>query len=154
MGRVRVNRVWAVAAQAVETEVPGGQPAAHEVVVVAIAAEETAARLIRRGGQLAGRLHGELHVVTVRSERLTQKQSRLLDTYREITQALGGHFQTLERTGGIGDTLVTYVRQVHATQIVMGETSRNRWAGFWRGDIIKFVLRQTQGVDVHVISRD
>ncbi|WP_211334212.1 hypothetical protein, partial [Deinococcus radiophilus] len=26
--------------------------------------------------------------------------------------------------------------------------------GFWRGDIIKFVLRQTQGVDVHVINRD
>lgn len=141
-------------AQAVELDVPDGQPAAHEVVVVAIAAEATAARLIRRGGQLAGRLHGELHVVTVRLERPSQEQSRLLDTYREITQALGGAFHTLERQGGIGGTLVAYARQVHATQIVMGETSRSRWAEFWRGDVIRYVLRETRGVDVHVISRD
>lgn len=141
-------------AQAVELEVPDGQPAAHEVTVVAIAAEDTAARLIRRGGQLAERLHGDLHVVTVRSERLTQEQSRLLDTYREITEALGGHFEVLEKGEGVGAALVNYVRKVHATQLVMGETSRSRWAEFWRGDIIKYVLRETQGVDVQVISRD
>ncbi|MFB9081110.1 sensor histidine kinase KdpD [Deinococcus wulumuqiensis] len=141
-------------AQAVEMEVPDGQPAAHEVVVVAIAAEETAARLIRRGGQLSERLHGELHVVTVRPERLGQEQSRLLDVCREITDALGGHFEVLERDKGIGAALVAYAGRVHATQIVMGETSRSRWAELLRGDIIKFVLRETRGVDVHVISRD
>lgn len=141
-------------AQAVEMDVPDGQPAAHEVVVVAIAAEDTAARLIRRGGQLAERLHGELHVVTVRSERLTQEQSRLLDVCREITAALGGHFEVLEPGEGMGAALVGYSRRVHATQMVMGETSRSRWAELLRGDIIKYVLRQTRGVDVHVISRD
>ncbi|MFB9084493.1 sensor histidine kinase KdpD [Deinococcus wulumuqiensis] len=125
-------------AQAVEMEVPDGQPAAHEVVVVAIAAEETAARLIRRGGQLSERLHGELHVVTVRPERLGQEQSRLLDVCREITDALGGHFEVLERDKGIGAALVAYAGRVHATQIVMGETSRSRWAELLRGDIIKF----------------
>ncbi|EYB68883.1 KdpD-related protein [Deinococcus phoenicis] len=141
-------------AQAVELEVPEGQPAAHEVIVVAMAAEATAARLIRRGGQLAERLHGELHVVSVRPERLSQEQARLLDTCREITQALGGHFELLEGAGGVGMALVAYARRVHATQIVMGETSRSRWAELFRGDIIKYVLRETQGMDVHVISRD
>ncbi|GHG02845.1 sensor histidine kinase [Deinococcus piscis] len=141
-------------AQAVEMDVPDGQPAAHEVVVVAIAAEDTAARLIRRGGQLAERLHGELHVVTVRSDRLTQEQSRLLDVCREITAALGGHFEVLEPGEGVGAALVGYSRRVHATQMVMGETSRSRWAELLRGDIIKYVLRETRGVDVHVISRD
>ncbi len=141
-------------AQAVEMEVPDGQPAAHEVIVVAIAAQETAARLIRRGGQLAERLHGELHVVTVYTERITQEQSRMLDTCREIAKALGGHFEVLDNTGSIGSAIVTYAKRVHATQIVMGETSRSRWAEFWRGDIIKYVLRETQGVDVQVISRD
>ncbi|MFC4453568.1 universal stress protein [Deinococcus sonorensis] len=141
-------------AQAVELDVPDGQPAAHEVIVVAMAAEATAARLIRRGGQLAERLRGELHVVSVRPGRLTQEQSRLLDTCREITQALGGHFELLDGTGDVGMTLVAYARRVHATQIVMGETSRSRWAELFHGDIIKTVLRGTQGTDVHVISRD
>lgn len=141
-------------AQAVELEVPEGQPAAHEVIVVAMAADGAATRLIRRGGQLAERLHGELHVVTVRPGRLSQEQARLLDTCREIAQALGGHFESLEGAGGVGAALVTYARQVHATQIVMGETSRSRLAELFRGDIIKYVLRETQGMDVHVISRD
>ena len=122
--------------------------------MVAIAAEDTAARLIRRGGQLAERLHGELHVVTVRSEPLTQEQARLLDVCREITAALGGHFEVLEPGEGMGAALVGYSRRGHATQMVMGETSRSRWAELLRGDIIKYVLRQTRGVDVHVISRD
>ena len=141
-------------AQAVELEVPEGQPAAHEVVVVAMAAEGTAARLIRRGGQLAERLRGELHVVTVRPARLTPEASRMLDTCREITEALGGGFRVLDNVGTVGATLVAYARAVHATQIVMGETSRSRWAELLRGDIIKYVLRGTQGMDVHVISRD
>ena len=141
-------------AQAVEMDMPDGQPAAHEVVVVAIAAEGTAARLIRRGGQLAERLRGELHVVTVRPARLTPEASRMLDTCREITEALGGEFRVLDNLGTVGATLVAYARAVHATQIVMGETSRSRWAELLRGDIIKYVLRGTQGMDVHVISRD
>lgn len=141
-------------AQAVEMVVPDGQPAAHEVVVVAIAAEETAARLIRRGGQLAERLRGEFHVITVKPERLTSDQSQMLDTCREITEALGGQFEVLDRGESIGAALVTYANKTHATQIVMGETSRSRWAEFWRGDIIKYVLRETRSVDVHIISRD
>lgn len=141
-------------AQTVEANPPDGQPGAHEVVVVAVAAEGTALRLIRRGGQFAGRLHAELHVVTVGGSRLTQEQSRLLDTCREITQALGGTFEVLAPQGGVGDTLVAYARRVNATQIVLGETSRSRWRELLRGDIIKFVLRETRDVDVHVIGRD
>ncbi|MFC3834274.1 sensor histidine kinase KdpD [Deinococcus rufus] len=141
-------------AQTVELEPPDGQPGVHEVVVVAVAAEGTALRLIRRGGQFANRLHAELHVITVNTARLTPEQSRLLDTCREITQALGGTFEVLPPQGGVGDTLVAYARHVNATQIVLGETSRSRWLELLRGDIIKFVLRETRDVDVHVISRD
>ncbi|THF83996.1 sensor histidine kinase KdpD [Deinococcus sp. KSM4-11] len=141
-------------AQTVEAEAPDGQPGANEVVVVAVAAEQTALRLIRRGGQFTGRLHAELHVVTVRSARLTPDQARLLDTCREITGALGGTFEVLDPQGGVGDTLVAYARRVNATQIVLGETSRSRWLELLRGDIIKHVLQATQNVDVHVIGRD
>ncbi|WP_261665124.1 sensor histidine kinase KdpD [Deinococcus sp. Marseille-Q6407] len=141
-------------AQVVELEVPDGQPAAHEVVVVAMSAEDTAARLIRRRGLLAERLRGQQHVVTVRPQRLSPQASRMLDTCREITEALGGKFSILGQETGVGAALVAYVNRVHATQIVMGETSRSRWAEFLSGDIIKYVLRETQGVDVHIISRD
>jgi two-component system sensor histidine kinase KdpD len=141
-------------ANVVEMDAPDGQPGVQEVVVVAIAAEKTGGRLIRRGGQLAERLRGELHVVTVRPPRLSSEQARLLDTFRVITGALGGQFEVLEQSGSVAATLVRFVQGVHATQVVMGETSRSRLAELVRGDIIKTVLRETRNVDVYVISRD
>ncbi|MBZ9752850.1 universal stress protein [Deinococcus sp. HMF7604] len=141
-------------ANVVEMDAPEGQPGVLERVVVAIAAEETGGRLIRRGGQLAERLKGELHVVTIRPPRLTPEQSRMLGTFRAITEALGGQFHVVDRQGSVAATLVRFVQQLHATQVVMGETSRSRWAEFLRGDIIKTVLQETRNVDVYVISRD
>ncbi|PTA69078.1 histidine kinase [Deinococcus arcticus] len=141
-------------ANAVEMDAPAGEPGVQERVVVAVAAEGSGARLIRRGGQLAERLRGELHVVTVRPPRLSPEQSRLLDTFRAITTALGGHFEVLEPQGGVAQTLVRYLTAAHATQAVLGESSRSRWDEWWRGDIIKTVLRDTRNVDVYVITRE
>lgn len=141
-------------ASVVEQAAPQGSPGVQEVVVVAIAAEESAARLIRRGGQLAARLHAALHVVTIRGPRITPEGARLLDTYRALTVALGGQFEVLGGEAGVAGALIAYVQLSRATQVVMGETSRSRWAEVWRGDIIKRVLRGTRNVDVHVISRD
>ncbi|TSA87786.1 sensor histidine kinase KdpD [Deinococcus detaillensis] len=141
-------------ASVVEQAAPTGSPGVHEIVVVAIAAEESAGRLIRRGGQLAARLHGALHVVTIRGPRVTSDQSRLLDAYRTLTVALGGQFEVLDGESGVAAALIGYVGRSRATQVVMGETSRSRWAELWRGDLIKQVLRSTRDVDVHIISRD
>lgn len=141
-------------ANVVERDAPQGEPGAHEVIVVAVSAEENAGRLIRRGGQLAERLHGELHVITVRGQQVSAQQSRLLDTYRLLTGALGGQFSVLDDAEGVAATLIGYLQVSNASQVVMGETSRSRWTELWRGDIIKAVLRGTRNVDVHVISRD
>lgn len=126
----------------------------QERVVVAVAAEETGARLIRRGGQLAQRLHADLQVVTVRAERISAERARLLDTFRAVTVALGGEFIVLDPAGGVAATLIRHVQAAHATQVVLGESSRSRWEEFLRGDIIRSVLRQTRNVDVYVITRE
>ncbi|BBN94118.1 potassium-transporting ATPase, D subunit, kdpD [Deinococcus grandis] len=126
----------------------------QERVVVAVAAEESGARLIRRGGQLAQRLHADLQVVTVRSERISAERARLLDTFRAVTVALGGEFIVLDPAGGVAATLIRHVQAAQATHVVLGESSRSRWEEFLRGDIIRSVLRQTRNVDVYVITRE
>lgn len=126
----------------------------QERVVVAVAAEETGARLIRRGGQLAQRLHADLQVVTVRAERISAERARLLDTFRAVTVALGGEFIVLDPAGGVAATLIRHVQAAQATHVVLGESSRSRWEEFLRGDIIRSVLRQTRNVDVYVITRE
>ncbi|WP_102126056.1 hypothetical protein [Deinococcus planocerae] len=91
--------------------------------MVAVNAEETGGRLWRQRRQLAGRLHGELHVTAVRPFRLSSEQSRILGTFRTITGALGGGFSVLESAGGLTAALVRFVQDRHAAQVVMGETS-------------------------------
>lgn len=132
----------------------GSGPGVQERVVVAVAAEETGARLIRRGGQLAQRLHADLQVVTVRAERISAERARLLDTFRAVTVALGGEFIVLDPAGGVAATLIRHVQAAQATHVVLGESSRSRWDEFLRGDIIRSVLRQTRNVDVYVITRE
>lgn len=141
-------------ANVVEEEAPTGLPGVKDRVMVAIAAEEMAARLIRRGGRIAERLGGELLVVSVRPARLSSGASRFLDTYRALTGALGGTFTVLEGREGVARALVKYAQQQHVTQIVVGESSRSRLEEFLRGNIIAFLLRETRNVDVYVISRD
>jgi len=141
-------------ANVVEEEAPSGLPGVKERVMVAIAAEEMAARLIRRGGRIAERLGGELLVVSVRPARMSSGTARFLDTYRALTGALGGTFTLLDGERGVARALVGYAREGHVTQIVVGESSRSRLETFLRGDIIAFLLRETRNVDVFVISRD
>ncbi|WP_407538580.1 sensor histidine kinase KdpD [Deinococcus radiomollis] len=143
-------------ANVVEEEAPSGLPGVKERVMVAIAAEEMAARLIRRGGRLAERMGGDLLVVSVRPARVTSGAARFLDTYRALTAALGGTFTMLEGQGGggVARALVKYAQEQHVTQIVVGESSRSRLEEFLRGNIIAILLRETRNVDVYVISRD
>lgn len=141
-------------ADVVEEEAPRGLPGVKDRVMVAVAAEERAARLIRRGGRIAERLGGELLVVSVRPSRLSSGASRFLDTYRALTTALGGTFTMLEGREGVARALVRYAQEQHVTQIVVGESSRSRLEEFLRGNIIAFLLRETRNVDVYVISRD
>ncbi|WP_407570321.1 universal stress protein [Deinococcus altitudinis] len=141
-------------ANVVEEEAPSGLPGVKERVMVAVAAEEMAARLIRRGGRLAERLNAELLVVSVRPAQLSSGASRFLDTYRALSTALGGTFTMLDPQGGVARALVKHAREQHVTQIVVGESSRSRLEEFLRGNIIAFLLRETRNVDVYVISRD
>ncbi|GGJ60734.1 universal stress protein [Deinococcus aquiradiocola] len=141
-------------ANVVEEEAPTGLPGVKERVMVAVAAEDTSARLIRRGARIAERMGGDLLVVSVRPAHLTGPAARYLDTYRTLTHALGGTFTMLGGTSSVARALVTYARQEHVTQIVVGESSRSRLETFLRGDIIAFLLRETRNVDVYVISRD
>jgi two-component system, OmpR family, sensor histidine kinase KdpD len=135
-------------------EAPSGLPGVKDRVMVAVAAEEMAARLIRRGGRMAERLSGDLLVVSVRPARMSSSAARYVDTYRSLTAALGGTFTMLDGREGVARALVKHAREQHVTQIVVGESSRSRLEEFLRGNITAFLLRETRNVDVFVISRD
>ncbi len=141
-------------ADAVQGEPQESQASVAERLLVACAAEPESGRLIRRGGRVASRLNTEFDVVYVESARPDREQQKLLDFFRETTEDLGGRFVVIPNQGGVGPSLVRYVREHHVTQVVLGESSRSRWQEFLRGSVIHTVLRETRNVDVYVITRE
>ena len=125
-----------------------------ERILVACAAEPDSGRLIRRGGRMARRLNADLDVVYVDTGTLKRDDGNLIDFFRSTTEALGGHFKVIPNSGGVGRTLVEYIRAHHITQVVIGESSRSRFEEFLRGSIIHTVLRETRNVDVYVLTRE
>ena len=141
-------------ADVVQGEPEESRPGVGERILVACAAEPESGRLIRRGGRVASRLNTEFDVVYVQSARPDREQQKLLDFLRATAEDLGGRFVTIPNKGGVGPSLVGYVREHHVTQVVLGESGRSRWQEFLRGSIVHTVLRETKNVDVYVITRE
>lgn len=58
----------------------------------------------------------------------------------------------LRRVGDVADEIVQAAREFGVTQIVLGESHRPRWKELVGQSIIARVLRETDGVDVHIIA--
>jgi two-component system sensor histidine kinase KdpD len=124
----------------------------RERVVVALTASAQGERLIRRAARVAARSHAELVGVHVRTDDgLARVGEDRLERYRSLLTETGGRFA--EVTGrDPATTLVEFARAENATQLLLGATGRGRLGELVRGSIINEVLRQANGIDVHVLS--
>ncbi len=124
----------------------------RERVVVAVTGAPSGEQLIRRAARMATRTRGDLLCVHVHpTDGLAVGPSALLDQHRELLEGLGGEYH--EMTGvDVATALIDFARRENATQLVLGASARSRWAEVVRGSVINDVLRQAQGIDVHVIG--
>jgi two-component system sensor histidine kinase KdpD len=127
--------------------------AAHEHITVLVGPRPLAARLVRRGYQLAKRMQGTFSAVHVRvpGATLTPKEQSFLDEAYELTRSLGG--QVLELQGeSVAEEIVKHVGEAGTTFIVMGQSARSRLEEVIRGSIINRIMRETQNVDIVVVA--
>jgi two-component system sensor histidine kinase KdpD len=127
--------------------------AGKETVVVCVTAREDSVRLVRRGFRLAERMHGELHVIHVdRSGSAGSAEGRrALDHVFEIARDLGA--RTHEVKGiDVASEVVDFVVAHRATFIVLGQSVRSRFEEITRGSIVTRLMRETQGMDVVIVS--
>ncbi|SRR5581483_6174362 len=128
-----------------------------ETVLVCVPPTEQAEQLVRRGFHLAERLQARLVTLYVAQpgRSLSQERSR---GYQEAQKALhlaaelGAEVVTKQGVK-VAEALVSYAKEISATQIVMGESTRGRLRELLEGSIIREVLRRTEDVDVHIVQR-
>jgi two-component system, OmpR family, sensor histidine kinase KdpD len=154
-------------------------PALGERVMVCVDGRPNSSELVRRAARMARRASGRLYVLHVeptgdarrprpRPDRLLGSRGlcggrlRLSDEEEpagvheavEAAERLGVQLgaTVLRRAGDVAETVVKAAEELAITQIVLGESHRPRWKELVGQTIIARILRDTDGVDVHIIA--
>ena len=117
------------------------------VIIVALTAAigGRAARMARRGG-------GPLYVLHVEpaDEEEPNGVHQAVEAAEQLGRQLGA--TVLRRTGDGAQTVIEAAGELAVNQIVLGESHRPRWKELVGQSIIARILRETDGVDVHIIA--
>ncbi len=109
-----------------------------------------AARLeprIRAVAGYAASQGAKLSVVAVRTRALRDEEKAWLGGYAALVHQLGGEFVRLEGPS-VATAVVRYVREVQATEIVLGHRRHARRLAW---DTTSDIIRMLSGVDVHIL---
>lgn len=119
-------------------------------IVLGIPVERGLEDRIRRAAAYAEAQDAKFSVVSVRTRQLGDEQKEWMGTYAALTHQLGGEYVHLHGRS-VAATLVEYVHQSLATEVVLGHRRRNRWMP---GDTTSEVIRRLSGVDVHILRAE
>ena len=128
------------------------RPAVGERVMVCIDGRPESSELVRRAARLARRVAGRLYVLHVEptDEREPDGVHQTVEAAEQLGHQLGA--TVLRRSGNVAETVVEVAGELAVNQIVLGESHRPRWKEVVGQSIIAHILRETDGVDVHIIA--
>lgn len=122
-----------------------------ERVLVAITPLPGARALIRRGWRVASRLRGELYVVYVEGQRLSEAEQHALQSHFALAEELGAEACRL-RGPDVVEALVRFTAERQITQLVIGAGRPSRWEEIRQGSLVDRMLRRTNSLDILIIS--
>jgi two-component system sensor histidine kinase KdpD len=122
-----------------------------EHILVGVVAEPSADHILQRTARMAARFKCDFKAVhVIAGDSKPASNPKELERLVALTTSLGGEWETI-RDDDVAPALVTYARQHHVTQLVVG-ADRDR--GWGRSGLVKQILKAAAlvGVDVHVIA--
>src|SRR3984893_13713477 len=123
-------------------------------LLVAVSASPYSERLIRYTRRLAASMEASWIVANIERPRpLSQEEQGRLTRYLALARQLGG--EVVSTPGrDVGETLLRIARQHNVTQIVIGKPLGARWASFWKRDPLRWLMRHSGNIDIHMIPSD
>jgi two-component system, OmpR family, sensor histidine kinase KdpD len=126
-------------------------PALGERVMVCVDGRPASSELVRRAARMARRSGGPLYVLHVEpADEEADGVHQAVEAAEQLGRQLGA--TVLRRTGEVAETVVEVAGELAVNQIVLGESHRPRWKELVGQSIIARILRETDGVDVHIIA--
>jgi two-component system sensor histidine kinase KdpD len=123
-------------------------------LLVAVSASPYSERLIRYTRRLAASMEASWIVANIeRSRVLSPQEQTRLTRYLALARQLGA--EVISTPGrDIGETLLRVARQHNVTQIVIGKPLGTRWISFWKHDPLRWLMRNSGNIDIHMIPAD
>jgi len=136
-----------------ELEGEGHYCCIQERVLVCISTYSQSLRLLRRGARLANQMKARLYALFVEDpERfLTKDEILYLEMCQQFCKEVGGEFLRV-RNANVVLGIAEVAQQYHITQVVIGQTLKNRWSLLLRGSIVQHLMRHLKEVDLHIIG--
>jgi two-component system, OmpR family, sensor histidine kinase KdpD len=125
----------------------------HERILVCVTPRSNASLMIRRGRRQADRFHGDLHVVYVEQDSLSEADQRVLEANLECARETGAHVEVLHVDDPI-DAILEYARRQGITQIFVGHSQRSGWTERWKANPVEQLIMGADGIDVRIFPHD
>lgn len=130
--------------------------AARERILVCIAPNRMALRVVRSAARMGAASHGELIAVHVESERQSsrsQEDRATAESALALAEKLG--MEVVHLSGqDIAGEVINFAERRNATLIVVGRPIRPRWREVLFGSVVDDIVRMSGDVDVHVITAE
>ena len=123
-------------------------------ILVAVAPNKMAPRVVRSAARMAGALHAELIAVSVetlgQANLPAEEKQRSADALR-LAEHLGA--ETVVLSGqDIVTEVIKFAQSRNVTTIVVGQPIRPRWREIFFGSVVDTLVRVSGDIDVHVIT--
>jgi two-component system sensor histidine kinase KdpD len=123
-------------------------------LLVAVSASPYSERLIRYTRRLAASMEASWMVANIERPRpLAQEEQARLTRYLALARQLGAEVVSTPGTD-VGEVLLRIARQNNVTQIVIGKPLGSWWTSFFRRDPLRWLMRHSGNIDIHMIPAD
>jgi len=133
-------------------------PAGSRIMVCLSSSSPRAATLVRKGSRLAGRLNSDWFVVFVQTpgespELIDAETQRRLMTNVDLADEMGAEVVRL-KAGDPVEAILDFARSHGVGHIVVGRSHRARWRQLLGRSIPLRLVREANGIDVHVVATE
>src|ERR1700738_5241911 len=123
-------------------------------LLVAVSASPYSERLIRYTRRLAASMEAAWIVANIERPRaLSQQEQARLTRYLALARQLGAEVISTPGTD-VAEALLRIAHQHNVTQIVIGKPLGTSWLYFWRRDPLRWLMRHSGNIDIHMIPQD
>ena len=123
-------------------------------LLVAVSASPYSERLIRYTRRLASSMEASWMVANIEGPRpLSQDEQTRLTRYIALARQLGAEVITTPGRD-VAEALLRVARQNNVTQIIMGKPLGTPWFSFLRPDLLRWLMRNSGNIDIHMIPSE